>query len=125
MLTRIGHELSVGHDVLGREFIPFLFDDVFNERPSMKREPSWKVDDAAATLSIEIPGIKPNDIDVSFTDRRLTISYPTRGGTRTSTYDVSGDYDIAQTSARVELGILELRIPRIERKSTKVQVEVR
>lgn len=117
MLTKIGHELEMGRD------FSFLFDDFFARKD--RSQPEWNVQGDAAILRIEIPGVKPNDVDVSFLDNGLTIAYNLRSGRKTLTYDISNDYDISATSAKVELGILELRIPRVERKSTRITVEVK
>lgn len=74
----------------------------------------------------DLPGVKPGDVDISAIDQKLTIEYTQRGKKLTQSYAVHRDYDSTLTSAKIEHGVLELRIPKIEKaKSKKIVIEVK
>ena len=88
----------------------------------------------------ELPGVEKKDLDVSLTDRAVTI----KASTRRETKEESGDYhrreistgyvsrvialpsgvDVSACKAEFKDGILELEIPK-QAKATRVQVDVK
>jgi HSP20 family protein len=96
--------------------------------------------DAEIAVKAELPGFEKKDIEVSLTDRTLTI----RGSTRKETQEEKGEYyrreistgeisrtvtlpaEVDGTKAKAEFkdGLLEIVVPKTE-KSNRVQVEVK
>ncbi len=96
--------------------------------------------DGEIVVRAELPGVEKKDLDVSLTDRAVTI----KASTRRETKEESGDYhrreistgyvsrvialpsgvDVSACKAEFKDGILELEIPK-QAKATRVQVDVK
>lgn len=105
-----------------------IFDELFSSfKPSIERN-SYRTEqnDKEMICSFDLPGVKPADVELSVIDQKLTIAYTLRGKKQTQEYNVHTDYDAASISAKMEYGVLELRIPRITRtKGKKIAIEVK
>lgn len=83
-------------------------------------------DDVAMTISVDLPGVPREDAKVTAEGRRLTIEYQQRGSTKKQHFTVRDDYDLRSTSARLEHGVLELRVGRIDPpKAQKFAIEIK
>jgi HSP20 family molecular chaperone IbpA len=77
-------------------------------------------------LSVDLPGVKPSDIDVTSEDELIIISYTLRDKKQTQSYDINRDYDVSAATAKLENGVIELRFPKIKRiKGKKIQIEIK
>jgi HSP20 family molecular chaperone IbpA len=88
----------------------------------MKR--SYRVHDTEGymTLSIDVPGVSPRELNVEFTCQTLVVKHPGL----TQRYTIRPEYDIVATRAHLELGVLTLTIPkRLPPTSTKINIEVK
>ncbi|HEY4102063.1 MAG TPA: Hsp20/alpha crystallin family protein [Gemmatimonadales bacterium] len=66
-----------------------------------------------AEITVDVPGVKPEQIEVTAEHRTLTVKV-TRDGRTPSVrqYTIGTKYDIGQVTARVELGVLTLHLPK-------------
>jgi HSP20 family molecular chaperone IbpA len=142
MLTVYGNRMSNVFDD--------LFDDVFSDIKSLwnikKVETTAKKGDGVASqtstsqvnhfprayttvagahgleLRVNVPGVRPADLDVDVQNQTLSVSFP--GGTHKFT--IRPEYDITAVKATLELGVLALWLPKREvPKGSKVKIEVK
>jgi len=76
-------------------------------------------------FSIDLPGVKPEDLSVKTTGRTLTIEGKNRGKNFTHSYRISKDYDPDSLEATLEHGVLTLKLGKCvneETKSIKIKV---
>ena len=75
-------------------------------------------------LEIQAPGYKKNEIQVEFDNRNLIISAKNEkyGGGYISE-PIPQSYEIANTSAKLEDGILEIRIPQKPKQTRVIQIQ--
>jgi HSP20 family protein len=68
-----------------------------------------------AVISIDVPGVKPEQIKVSAEHRTLTVTL-SREGREPSVrqYTIGTKYDLAKVEAKLELGVLTLTLPKAE-----------
>jgi HSP20 family molecular chaperone IbpA len=94
--------------------------------------PSWlhrgeinELDDRAE-VRLEVPGVKPEQIQVTAEHRTLTVRVQREGHEeQVRQYTVSPQYDLGQVQARLELGVLTLSLPKApEAKARQVPVAV-
>jgi len=66
-----------------------------------------------AVITIDVPGVKPEQISVSAEHRTLTVKVE-REGRQPSVrqYTIGTKYDLAQVQAKLELGVLTLTLPK-------------
>lgn len=66
-----------------------------------------------AQITVDLPGVKPDEISVSAEHRTLTVTV-TREGRQPSTrqYTIGTKYDLGQVQAKLELGVLTLTLPK-------------
>ncbi len=99
----------------------------FNLAPEMNRwidraldMPSWNQaevneTDDAAVITLDVPGVRPEQLTVTTEDRILQIKADRDG--RTSTvrhYTIGTKYDLGQVKANLALGVLTLTLPKAE-----------
>jgi HSP20 family protein len=66
-----------------------------------------------AEIRLEVPGIKPEQIQVSAEHRVITVRIAREGQEElTRQYTVGPQYDLTQVQARLELGVLTLMLPK-------------
>jgi HSP20 family protein len=95
------------------------------------------------TVFLEVPGVKPNEIDVSYVGNSVTVRGRKEAPLETSeqvrlargerrygafcrSIELPGDVDVGRTSAKFHAGVLELTIPKSELsrpRSVKIQVD--
>jgi HSP20 family molecular chaperone IbpA len=80
------------------------------------------VDDKEMVISIDVPGVKPEAVSVEAVGQTLVVGYP-KG---THRFTIRPEFDINAVKATLELGVLELRMPkRTAPQGTKVKIEVK
>lgn len=117
------------HDIYG--LIDDVYGDVFNiKNRSFKNNYDLRyrfetLDDKIVAW-FDLPGVKPNDVEVSVSEHGLTISYTLRGKADSLDYNVNQTYDVANASAKLEHGVLELSIPKkVLPGKKKIDIEIR
>ncbi len=114
-----------------------LFSDV--RRPSVAEFPALNVwtDQDGAIVTAEIPGVNRDDIEISVTGSSLTLSGKRQAeegvsyhrqertvGKFARTLDLPFQVDAGKVEARLDRGILEIRLPRAEAdKPRKIKVK--
>ena len=75
-------------------------------------------------VHVEVPGFKPEDIEVTYHDRTLEISAKREGATLRRAYTVPTTIDTESISARAEHGLLTVKLPsKPEHKPRKIKVQ--
>jgi HSP20 family protein len=79
-----------------------------------------------AEVVIELPGVRPEQLSVSSEHRTLTVRVEREGrNPQLYHYTVGSQYDLGAVEARLELGVLTLRLPKAaEAKPRQVTVQV-
>ena len=66
-----------------------------------------------AEITVDVPGVKPEQISVSAEHRTLTVRVEREGRPPfVRQYTIGTKYDIAQVQAKLELGVLTLTLPK-------------
>jgi HSP20 family protein len=66
-----------------------------------------------AVITVDVPGVKPEQITVSAEHRTLTVKVERDGRQPfVRQYTIGTKYDIAQVQAKLELGVLTLTLPK-------------
>ena len=66
-----------------------------------------------AVITLDVPGVKPDQITVSAEHRTLTVKVEREGHQPyVRQYTIGTKYDIGQVSAKLELGVLTLTLPK-------------
>jgi HSP20 family protein len=114
-----------------------VFDDLFNtdlfftSRQAMplsavsQRSHTVRADDEKMEISVDLPGVKLSDLDVSIQGNEVTVQ--AKRGDRLQAYSwlVRQDYDSANPKAHLEDGVLTLTFAKKpEAKSRKIEVTV-
>lgn len=69
--------------------------------------------DDRAEVSLDVPGVKPEQVSVQAEGRTLTVKVEREGrGSFSRQYTIGPKYDISQVQARLELGVLTLILPK-------------
>ena len=99
-----------------KPYSPFALLDELNallEDPIRQRDHhfsySIESNDESLTLSVDVPGIKKDDLKVSITGHIINISGTRAGKERTQQYSISKMYDPSTVDAKHEDGVLTLR----------------
>lgn len=97
-----------------------------NKKIGSSVQPTYVEKDNVLTFSLDLPGVKPGDIDVTAEDGRLTIVYVSRGVKKSQAYTVSSSYDLDSAKVTLDLGVLEVKVPLSEkRKGKKLVVQTK
>lgn len=135
------------------EFVPASFsqliDRFFNESVTRAGGSQYtfvpRVDiletDKAYEIHVAVPGMKKEDFKIDLNDNLLTVSgerkftrerkenryyaFETQYGTFSRTFTLPENVDPQQISARYESGILELVVPKDEKKVLKTSIQVK
>ena len=76
-------------------------------------------------VSVELPGVKPEDIKISLENNMLTISGEKQQQTFERSFTVPNTIDADRISARAELGVLTVTLPKAEKaKARQISVQV-
>jgi HSP20 family protein len=69
--------------------------------------------DDRVEISLDVPGVKPEQVSVSAEGRTLTVKVERDGrGSFSRQYTIGPKYDITQVQARLDLGVLTLTLPK-------------
>jgi HSP20 family protein len=64
-------------------------------------------------ISMDLPGVKPEQLQVAVEHRTLTVTAMREGhGSFTQRYTIGSKYDLSAISAKLELGVLTLSLPK-------------
>jgi HSP20 family protein len=82
--------------------------------------------DDRVEISLDVPGVKPEQVSVSAEGRTLTVKVERDGrGSFSRQYNIGPKYEIAEVQARLELGVLTLTLPKAaEAKPRQVTITV-
>ena len=93
--------------------------------------PAWRANDVRelddrAEITIDVPGVKREEISVTVEHRTLTVKVASETrGTWTRQYTIGAKYDLGQLSAKLDLGVLTLNMPKaVEAVARTVEVAV-
>lgn len=76
-------------------------------------------DDGSVLLTLEVPGKKPEDIDVSVENHVLSVKIK---GKAIRSYELSEAIDLDRIEARTEYGMLTITLPKKEKAVRKIPV---
>lgn len=76
-------------------------------------------DDSGLTLSVDLPGVKKDDLHVEAIDRTLSIKAKRGEQDISLTYRLSKDYNVDKPDAALEDGVLTLKFDRSKDSSVK------
>lgn len=77
------------------------------------------------SLSVDLPGVKPEDLSVTLEGRTLKIKGTQRGKQLSYSYLISKEYDAGNVDAQLENGVLTLtfnKAPELEPKKVEIKV---
>ena len=95
-----------------------LMDEVFNHPQRETR--NMKVYNDVLTMEFDVPGLSKKDINVKVEDTILSIEGDNEKRTFKKRYNIQEDWDVSKTTATVKDGVLNISIPKVEEKKTKV-----
>jgi HSP20 family protein len=114
--------------------VPFIGRNHFTFEPAFDRFfqramdiPVWsggadvrELDDRAEIV-IDVPGVKPDQIQVTAEHRTITLTV-TREGREpvTRQYTIGSKYDMSQIQAKLELGVLTLTLPKAAEAQSRI-----
>lgn len=79
-----------------------------------------------AEITVDVPGVKPEQITVTAEHRTLTVKVEREGrAPYVRQYTIGTKYDLGQVQAKLELGVLTLMLPKAaEAQARNIQVNV-
>jgi HSP20 family protein len=82
--------------------------------------------DDRAVITMELPGVRPEQLSVSAEHRTLTVKVEREGqGTSTRQYTIGTKYDLTGVEAKLEYGVLTLTLPKApEAQARQVTIQV-
>lgn len=96
------------------------FDRVGNVAASWAPKFEVKYEDRGIAITADIPGVKPEDLDISVEGNLLTIKGTRSGrGAFKKTYELPESTDIDSMSAHIEHGVLTLGLPKLPKAQPK------
>jgi len=103
--------------------------DTFFDYPSIMGETSTKIikEDGEYQIYFAVPGLTKNDLTISVKDGYLTVSHKKELNEKNhsfvssfkKTYQLPDDVDDKLITGKVENGVLEIRLPKTEKKSSE------
>lgn len=103
-------------------------DELFDVFP-LRADSRWRRQllDKHVELSIDLPGVKLDDVELTVDERSLSLAYTQRGRQHTQVLTVDPEaFDAESTTASLQDGVLTLAVPRREarvRKKVTIKVE--
>ena len=86
---------------------------------------SMKRDKENDTLEIPLPGFKQSDVEISVENNLLKVSAKNKNGRQYSySTTIGNDYDAEKAGAKMEDGVLEIKLPRKEKAEIK-RIEIK
>jgi HSP20 family protein len=82
--------------------------------------------DDRAEITLDLPGVRPEQLSVTTEHRTLTVKVEREGyGPQVHQYTIGAKYDLNAVDARLEFGVLTLRLPKAaEAQVRQVTVQV-
>ena len=84
-----------------------------------------ETDDNGLTLSIDVPGVKLDDISCSVIDREVRVTGNLRGEEFKYMYKISNSYDVNEIEATLENGVLSLRFKKFDSLSKNIKIKLK
>lgn len=81
-------------------------------------------DDASFTIDIDVPGVKPEDIEVTVAKNVLSVRGKSASRRFARSWTVPDSVDLAAVSAAYDLGVLTVTLPKKEEEKPRV-IEVK
>lgn len=98
-----------------------IFDDLaYSSNKATVTDYKAEADESGLSLSIDLPGVKLNDLSVTVTGREVKVSGKRRDRDFSYVYRISRDYDGDSSTASLEDGVLTLRFPKSATAKSKV-----
>lgn len=108
------------------DYKPFDFlGDTF-VAPSLTKPSYYTTDetDKEITITVNIPGYKKEEVVVQIEDNILKISAQNeKKGKRESSFSLWDEVDIDGISAKIEDGVLEIKLPKVEKVKKVIEVK--
>jgi len=76
-------------------------------------------DDEGTIISLDVPGVKKEDITIDLSDNKINVTSTRANVTRYWKRDLTDSADQDKVMAHLENGVLEVTIPRKEKKISK------
>ena len=82
---------------------------------SQKKE-SYKIetDNQRLVLSIDLPGVKKEDVNITYVDKTLSVNATTKGREYSQTFQILPEYDMQTIAAMQENGVLSIKIDKVK-----------
>lgn len=107
------------------EWDPFKeFDSLIRNHQSFTKNYSVASDNDLMTLSVDLPGVKKDNLKVSVDGQRVTIVSKRNEKESTQSYNVDEKYDASTIDALLEDGVLTIKFSRKENAKQR-QIEVK
>lgn len=85
----------------------------------------YEVKEDNLLLSLDLPGVKPEDVVISVSNKEISVSYNKKDEKKSFIFQVNEKYNPEAATAKHELGVLELLIPKIKPpEAKKIQIKV-
>jgi HSP20 family molecular chaperone IbpA len=115
---------SIANSLLDKNETDWLFDPFLTWNSSDKNlRTTVRKEDGYVEIDIDMPGVKREELSVTCDDKRLTVKST---GERKIEKTYSLNYtqlDTANTQAKLDLGVLTVRIPVAKAKSKKIAIQ--
>ena len=106
-----------------------FFNDAFDTlltRSNFKQLPEYTVDNDELKMSFDVPGFSKKDLDISVENSVIYIKGKTDTREISKQYKVGADWDLPNTEANVQNGVLHICIPKVESKKKKfIEIKVK
>lgn len=113
----------------GDSIDPFkaIFDESYFTPRTYRESSDYRIDtdDSGLTLSVDLPGVKPEDLSCKVVDREIRVTGKCRGKDFKYYYTVSKAYDASEPEAELENGVLALRFKKKESEAREVKILVK
>ena len=121
------YDLATHYDLTTRDIAnSFKFLDELDAKfKSDDKDLRVQITDNDIVLSIDVPGVRPEDLNVSVLGRELTIQGKLREKSFVKKYSLSKNFDLTTAQATHEYGVLTLRFSKAsELKPKTIQIKV-
>lgn len=103
----------------------FKFLDELDNYRTTDRDIRYKTTDSGLEFSVDLPGVRTEDLNVTTTGRELTIEGKLRERSFTKKFTISKNFDLTTARAKHEHGVLTLHFDRtVESKPNKIEIKI-
>lgn len=108
--------------IFDKTFDEFYAQKTYHDKSSVYRV---EIEEHRLTLSIDVPGVKPEDISCNVVDREVRVTGKCRGEEFKYLYTISRQYDTSSPEANLENGVLSLHFKKFDAASKSVKINVK